>query len=481
MYLNFNREILMSYLRGFSCFLLSLFFFAGNPADVQSQTNFQLISSFDGPSGSQPYSTLVEDSSGVLYGTTFSGGSNTTRGTVFRVMKDGGDFRVLRHFASGAGGSRPPAGVIEASDGALYGVTGTGGSNGPNGTIFKLNKDGSGYTAFWHFTGTVADGRQPQTGLIEGRDGFLYGTTFGAGASVPGSVFKIRKDGTGFSVLHLFEGTGDGMLPWGTLLEGSDDAIYGTTYSGTTGSSIFGTIFKVSKDGSGYQILRYCSVANGAYPYGGLIETIDGALYGTTTRGGSADNYGTVFKINKDGTGHKVIFVFSGTDGAQPRGTLAEGTGGVLYGATFSGGNSTNGTVFRFNKDGSGYTVLHRFADDGSDGRGPAAGVLVAKDGAIYGTTAFGGNANLGTIFKLSAPAPNLVVLSIAKSMSNAQLNLNGGIPGIVYRIQATTNLSLPNGWSVLGPMEAGLEGVLQFLDTNTSVYPARFYRSVTP
>src|SRR5439155_15104705 len=149
------------------------------------------------------------------YGTTFSGGSNTTRGTVFRVMKDAADFRVLRHFASGAGGSRPPAGVIEASDGLLYGVTATGGSNGLNGTIFKLNKDGTGYTAFWHFTGTAADGKQPQAGLIEGRDGFLYGTTFGAGITVPGNVFKIRKDGTGFSVLHRFEGTADGMLPWG--------------------------------------------------------------------------------------------------------------------------------------------------------------------------------------------------------------------------------------------------------------------------
>jgi len=193
--------------------------------------------------------------------------------------------------------------------------------------------------------------------------------------------------------------------------------------------------------------------------------------------GGSAGNYGTVFRINKDGTGHTPIYVFTG-DGAEPRGKLVEATDGVLYGATFSGGNGTNGTVFKLNKDGSGYTVLHRFANDGSDGRSPSAGVLAASDGAIYGTTPFGGSANLGTVFKLSAPAAGL---SIVKTSSSALLDLTGGVPGAVYRIQATTNLSLTNGWSVLGSSAAGLDGRLQYLDTNTSAHPARFYRSVIP
>jgi len=399
---------------------------------------------------------------------------------VFRVKKDGTDFSVLRHFASGAGGNRPTAGVIEATDGLLYGVTGTGGSNGLNGTIFKLNKDGTGYTAFWSFTGTAADGKQPQTGLIEGRDGFLYGTTFGAGTSVPGNVFKISKDGTSFSALHRFEGTGDGMLPWGDLLEGSDDAIYGTTFSGTTGSSLLGTIFKVNKDGTGYQVLRRCDLASGAYPYGGLLELSDGLLYGTTTKGGSVGNNGTVFKINKDGTGYTLIHEFDG-DGAEPRGRLVEGPGGALYGATFSGGNGTNGTVFRLNKDGSGYTVLHRFANDGSDGRIPSAGVLVASDGAIYGTTPFGGSTNLGTIFKLFSSAPSLAVLSIAKTISTVLLNMTGGSPGAVYCIQSSTNLRLTSGWTVLGSNAAGLDGRLQFLDTNASAHPRQFYRTVTP
>lgn len=470
----------MSDRRGLMFLMLSVLLVAAIPADVRSQTNFQSIKSFDGPSGSQPYSTLVEGSDGLLYGTTFQGGSNATRGTVFRVAKNGTDFRLLHNFATGAGGSRPPAGVIEASDGLLYGVTATGGSNGLNGTIFKLNKDGTGYTAFWHFTGTATDGRSPQAGIIEGRDGFLYGTTWGAGTSVPGNVFKIRKDGTGFLVLHRFEGTADGSLPWGALLQGSDDVIYGTTYSGTTSSSIYGTIFKVNKDGSGYQVLRRCDITTGAYPYGGLLEGSDGALYGTTTVGGSAGSYGTAFKINKDGTGFIPIYVFTG-DGAEPRGRLVEVSGGVLYGATFSGGNGTNGTVFKLNKDGSGYTILHRFANDGSDGRSPSAGVMIASDGAIYGTTPLGGGANVGTIFKLSGPASTLPVLSIATTMSNALLNLRSGIPGATYRIQATTNLSLTNGWSVLGSNVAGPEGRLQFVDTNTASHPTRFYRSVIP
>src|SRR5258705_9912449 len=100
MYLNFRRVVLTPYIRGISRFVLPLLF-AAISLDGQSQTNFQSIKSFDGASGSQPASTLVEASDGALYGTTFAGGSNA-RGTVFRVTKDGGDFRVLRHFATGA-------------------------------------------------------------------------------------------------------------------------------------------------------------------------------------------------------------------------------------------------------------------------------------------------------------------------------------------------------------------------------------------
>ena len=469
----------LQHLRGWKSIVFTACFTAVATTALFGQTNFNLLKSFDGPSGSQPYSKLIEGSDGLLYGTTFQGGTNASRGALFRMRKDGANFEVLRNFASGALGNRPAAGLIEATDGWLYGTTASGGTNGLTGTVFKLRKDGGDYAVIWHFTGTALDGRQPQTALIEGRDGFLYGTTFGAGTSVPGNVFKISKDGASFSALHYFQGTGDGSLPWSALLEGSDGVLYGTTYSGTTGSSIFGTIFKVNKDGSGYTVLRRCDFASGAYPYGGLIEGGDGALYGTTSAGGTGGG-GTVFRIERSGAGYAPIFHFS-TDGKEPRGTLVEGSNGALYGATFSGGSGTNGTVFSLDKLGGNYTVLHRFAGATNDGTSPSAGILIASDGAVYGTTVFGGALDLGTVFRLSSSQPNLTALGIHQTSNGMLLSLSGGIPGEMYRIQARTNLNIPNGWSVIGSNSAALDGTLTVLDSGSSNHPVRIYRSFFP
>jgi uncharacterized repeat protein (TIGR03803 family) len=375
--------------------------------------------------------------------------------------------------------------VIEGSDGALYGTTSSGGSNGTSGTVFKLNKDGSGYLVLWRFSGTYDGGRSPQTSLIEASDGFLYGTTFGAGTSVPGNVFRVAKDGSGFLVLHRFEDM-DGMFPWGNLVEASDGALYGTTYSGTTPPGpqlIFGTIFKVNKDGSNYAIVHvfdYYNWANGSYPYGGLIQASDGRLYGTTAGGGSAGNYGTVFRMNVGGTGYQVIYAFTG-DGSEPRGNLLEGTDGALYGVNNNGGIGTNGTVFRLNKDGSGYTVLRRFADGIGDGKKPYGYLLGGSDGAIYGTTFLGGETNFGTVFKLFSSTPRPALSLISKSATGTLLELSGGAAGATYRIDANANLGFTNGWNILGSSAANIEGQFQFLDATSTNFLMRFYRSAIP
>ncbi len=454
----------------------------GGPATALAQTTFQVLKEFDGPTGNVPLCELAEGRDGLLYGTTFQGGTNTTRGTVFRVEKSGAGFQVLRHFASGAGGNRPAGGVIEASDGRLYGTTASGGTNGLTGTVFRLNRDGSDYVALWHFTGNPPDGRQPQTGLMEGSDGFLYGTTWGAGTGAPGTVFKLRKDGTGFSVLHSFQGTGDGSLPWGRLLEGTDGAIYGTTFSGTSGTSIYGTIFRIEKDGNGYTVLRRMEPATGTAPYGGLIEGADGILYGTTSAAGAGGS-GTVFKIEKSGAGFSVLrhFAADGSEGKEPRGNLVEGPGGALYGATYSGGNGTNGTVFRLSKDGSSFAVLHRFSGGVGGGRSPSAGLLLASDGSFYGTSQFGGSANFGTVYRLSSPAATGPRLGIVHHPAGIVLTMTGGTPGGTYRIEAKPAFDLASPWRAIGTNTAAGDGRLEFMDRDGPILPARYYRSVAP
>src|SRR5439155_10954895 len=149
-----------------------------------------------------------------------------------------------------------------------------------------------------------------------------------------------------------------------------------------------GTIFKLKRDGSGYLVLRRFSGAggDGSNPRAGLVEGNDGALYGTTYEGGLADpisnpiGFGTVFKLNRDGSGYTVLRRFTGSDGdgSSPEAVLVKDSNGKLYGTTSSGG----GTVFNLEQDGSGYTVLRSFGGSVSDGSVPN-GLVIGSDGAL--------------------------------------------------------------------------------------------------
>jgi uncharacterized repeat protein (TIGR03803 family) len=241
--------------------------------------------------------------------------------------------------------------------------------------------------------------------VVEGTDGALYGTTFVGGSDGVGSVFKLDKNGSNYMVLRSFSTNGaDGQFAWGGLVEGTDGRLYGTTRSG--GSNDVGTVFKLNKDGSGYaRLYSFATAGNdGQKPYARLVEGTDGALYGTTHDGGSSGN-GTVFKVNKDGTGYTRLRSFSATggDGQNPYSALLEGADGALYGTTYLDGASGRGTVFKVNKDGSGYAVLYSFTTNG-DGRSPFAGLVQGSDGALYGTTENGGSEGAGTVFRLELP-----------------------------------------------------------------------------
>ncbi len=270
-------------------------------------------------------------------------------------------------------GSNPTA-LIEGKDGNLYGTMSSGGSKW-EGVVFKLSKDGSGYTVLHNFTGYRfgEDGSWPQ-GVTEGSDGALYGTTQTGGppgdvlhATGSGTVFKVSKDGSGYTVLHRFPGMSeDGIEPWAGLVEGRDGALYGTTLEGGT-KGAFGTVFKLNKDGGGYAVLHSFlgSEEDGFKPMAGLLAGSDGGLYGTTDGGGSSNSRnGTVFKLNPDGSGYRILHSFpdNAGDGRMPRSTLVEGPHGTLYGTTLHGGDKDAGTVFKLNPDGSGYKVLHNFS-----------------------------------------------------------------------------------------------------------------------
>lgn len=377
------------------------------PANPLIQPNYHVIKNFV-DLGSTPTS-LIEGSDRNLYGTMSAGGGKG-EGVVYKLNKDGSGYTVLHSFTgyeNDEDGSSPQ-GLVEGSDGALYGTTQIGGRPSGDlyplgsGTVFKVNKDGSGYTVLHCFHGLSGDGVAPWAGLVEGRDGALCGTTLEGGAKSAGTVFKLSKDGGGYRVLHsFFASQTDGFKPMAGLLAGSDGALYGTTDGGGNVPVVAGagTVFKLNPDGSGYKLLHSFpdKPSDGRFPRSSLSEGRDGALYGTTQAGGKND-WGTVFKLLKDGSGYRLLHSFTGYensgDGADPSG-LALGSDGALYGTTKFHGRNNGGTAFKLNPDGSGFTVLRNFPGAEGDGQNPSASMVQGSDGALYGITTT-------TLFKLS-------------------------------------------------------------------------------
>jgi uncharacterized repeat protein (TIGR03803 family) len=194
-----------------------------------------------------------------------------------------------------------------------------------------------------------------------------------------------------------------GSNPQAPLVQGPDGTLYGTASE----SDGYGTVFKIQPDGTGFAVVKYfTNSVEGAHPFGGLVLS-GGTLYGTTAEGGSSSK-GTVFKVNTDGTGYTVLKSFTGSDGSWPQAGLVL-SGGTLYGTTCLGGSSGYGTVFKVNTDGTGYTVLKSFLG-GSNGRGPEAG-LVLSGGTLYGTTIWGGSSDKGTVFKVNTDGTGYTVL----------------------------------------------------------------------
>ncbi|HEY0455404.1 MAG TPA: choice-of-anchor tandem repeat GloVer-containing protein, partial [Verrucomicrobiae bacterium] len=193
-------------------------------------------------------------------------------------------------------------------------------------------------------------GYTPLAPLVQASDGFLYGTASRGGVYNRGVIFRINADGTGYQVQRAFGAiTNDGELPAGKLLEASDGMLYGTaSWGGAFGGGI---VYRLNKTGTSYTVLKAFgdSSLNGVNPQCHLLEGSDGMIYGETINGGS-NNVGTLFRLQKSGSGFGVLYHFGAlSDGLYPVEGVVEGSGQMLYGTCLRGGNSGGGTIFRFN------------------------------------------------------------------------------------------------------------------------------------
>ncbi len=436
------------------------------PAGRVTAQTFTTLHNFTASgAGSNPQAGLVL-SGNTLYGTAPIGGSG---GMIFAINTDGTGFTNVYSFTGGANGGSPMAGLI-LSGNTLYGTAQYGGILN-RGIVFAVNTNGTGFTNLHSFTsGSDAN---PSAGLILSGN-TLYGTTLGDfpnGGSGNGTVFKVNTDGTGFTNLHTFT-FNDGINPRAGLIL-SGNTLYGTATDGT--SSGGGTVFAVNTNGTVFTILHSFTGSDGYNPLAGVI-ILSNTLYGTTVGDGSSGN-GTVFAVNTDGTGFTNLHSFTYTDGRYPYAGLIL-SGNTLYGTAHEGGssgNGGNGTVFAVKTDGTGFTNLHSFTATpvspftNSDGRLPAAG-LIFSGNTLYGTAYQGGSSGVGTVFSLSLPLPPQ--LTITRSAANIILTWPTNAAG--FTLQSTTNFVSPI-WVTVSPTPVVING--QNTVTNAPSGTKQFYR----
>ena len=293
-----------------------------------------------------------------------------------------------------------------------------------------------------------------------------------------------------FRVLYAFQGGSDGASPFGAMVQGNKGR-YGATYYG--GPNNAGTIFRLSRDGTESVLYSFTGGSDGANPQTDLIADATGNLYGTASAGG-ASGCGTVFKIKRNGH-FTVLYAFKcRPDGFTPNGGLVLDAAGNLYGTTYGGGGSNEGTVFKLAPDGT-ETILYAFPG-GSDAAYPVAGLIADQNGNLFGTTYGGGNAALGTVFKLTTSGEETVLYSFkggsdganpfARLAEDASGNLygttwggggngcNGGGCGTVFRVA-------PDGAeAVLHSFAGGSDGFGPYagvtLDASGNLYGSTLY-----
>lgn len=385
-------------------------------ASAAGSSQFEVIATLE-RSGAQPMGSLVEHSSAALFGTTISGGSQNF-GTVFRVDETNGI--TILHSFSAIDGAAPTAGLTEAPNGTLYGTTAEGGLHG-FGIVFKITPEGA-FSKLIDFTGEAgaAKGSVPN-GLVLHANGNLYGTTQSGGVNALGTLFSINPDSGILTTLAEFSGTTGstpGQNPIGTVVA-RNDLLYGLTQNG--GDSNNGVFFSISTTGTP-TLARFFTGASGSQagsrPNSSLLLANDGFIYGTTEYGGS-NGVGVAFRFSSEASPtYEILHAFSDQTGSQPSGSICERADGAVYGSTSVGGSQGWGVLYKISP-GAAYSVVAEFTNESGlvPGASPRSGLIVTSDDLIWGTTSAGGPGQRGLVFTLSNGAQFTTIASFTTAL----------------------------------------------------------------
>jgi len=372
---------------------------------------YTTLLSFDDTNGGFPREGLTIGPDSVLYGATPGAGYGLGNVfSLTPPSSPGGPWTqdVLYSFTAPSGGTVAFSGVVRSPAGLLYGTTAEGGAYGW-GVVYSLTPPASAGQAWtekvlYSFT-DGSDGGYPTQGVVLGADGKLYGATIDGGTNQSGVVFELTPpsaagDSWTESVLYNLTGYFNHLyLTYG-------GSLYGTIYGPN------GAVFSLTPPASGGTAWTFNTVysftggSDGGEP-AYLIAAADGMLYGTTTSGG-AFGKGTVFSLTPPITSgdpwtQNTIYDFSATEGGAG-GPLARVPGtGILYGATYAEGDHYNGAIFQLKPPSSTggswtYTILHYFPPIIDD---YPVGGLTLGDNVLYGETFGGGTSYDGTVFAL--------------------------------------------------------------------------------
>jgi uncharacterized repeat protein (TIGR03803 family) len=321
-------------------------------------------------------------------------------------------FSVLYDFGSRSGDPQLVSGyAAQGFDGNLYNVSNGGGANGTgtgDGTVFKVTPAGK-LSVIYSFCSQAncVDGRTPAGGLTLRPDGHFLGVTVNGGSQGFGTVFDVSATGS-LITLHSFAGGADGASPDALPILGPDGSFYGAATFGGRPSNC-GTLYRIT--GTVFTSFYEFDLLHGCHT--SLTLGADGNFYGVGSSGGTS-NDGVVFKLTlRPGMAALVTVLsnFDGTNGSEPNG-LVQGSDGNFYGTTAAGGTANAGVIFKVTPAGD-LTVLHNI-NPATDGRGLFAGLTQATDGNFYGATSnsagYGCTSDCGNLFEIT-PAGSFSVL----------------------------------------------------------------------
>lgn len=371
---------------------------AGAPAAVA----FKVLYNFTGGAdGCCLYGGLARDRKGNLYGVSYINNNGAGPGELFKLSPIGSiyTFQILHDFSSTAGLCITTP-VLDR-EGNLFGVcTDVGAAFG---SLWEYSRDGQ-FSVLHTFDG-LSDGMEPEDAVALDDAGNIYGTAFTSGPDGAGTLWEYTRSLHTFAVLHAFSNGDDGgILPAGPTFDGSGK-LWGTTeygpncyYCGT------GTVWSYDLASATFTTVLDFGSSGVNAPQSRLAHDAAGSLYGTAF-GLTENNCGLVYELQKSQSfAPRILYSFTGKngDGCYAYGNVALDEDGSLLGATYSGGNLGDGTVYKITKASASWkeTTLHSFTL--SDGFRPQSGLTTDGAGNWFGTASGGGNYGEGVVFQLS-------------------------------------------------------------------------------